>query len=152
MASQEDSSVISNVIFFHATLAPIDGGAEEWLCLISIKERRRWRRNTLPSVFLYEYVWFWSSDDLFCDTCSLRTWWTLCNRLWILMTILKEITVSPMYIQRGEKNNSSTRLCSCTRSQVAPRLVLNLNFTVLSLFSSLEEDDDALDPFKLEVW
>ena len=51
----------------------------------------------------------------------------------------------------GEKNNSSTRLCSCTRSQVAPRLVLNLNFTVLSLFSSLEEDDDALDPFKLEV-
>ena len=26
MASEEDSSVISNVIFFHATLAPIDGG------------------------------------------------------------------------------------------------------------------------------
>ena len=49
-----------------------------------------------------------------------------------------------------EKNNARTsiQVCSCTRSQVAARLVLNLNFTVLSL---LLEDDDALDPFKLEV-
>ena len=34
-----------------------------------------------------------------------------------------------------EKNNARTsiQVCSCTRSQVAARLVLNLNFTVLSL-------------------
>ena len=62
------------------------------------------------------------------------------------MTILfsKEITVSPML--QEEKNNASS--CS-TRSQVAARLaLLNLNFTVLS---KEEEEDDALDPFKLQV-
>ena len=40
MASEEDSSVISNVIFFHATLAPLDGllYVGDYIMLISIKE------------------------------------------------------------------------------------------------------------------
>ena len=39
MASYQDASVISNVIFFHATLAPLDGllYVGDYIMLISIK-------------------------------------------------------------------------------------------------------------------
>ena len=104
MASEEDSSVISNVIFFHATLAPIDGGR-------GMIMPHQYKRTTTSNEILFALgisLWICMAAEpmTFFVTHApreQRTWWTLCNRLWILMTILKEITVSPIHVQTQEK-------------------------------------------------
>ena len=103
MASEEDSSVISNVIFFHATLAPIDGGR-------GMIMPHQYKRTTTSNEILFAlgislWICMVAEPMTFFVTHAReqRTWWTLCNRLWILMTILKEITVSPIHVQTQEK-------------------------------------------------
>ena len=109
----------------------------EWLCLISIKERRHLTKYSSLWVFLYEYVWLlnrwpflWhmllasSGHDELCAI-DYESWWLF----W------KKLRCRPSMCRHKGKNNARTsiQVCSCTRSQVAARLVLNLNFTVLSL-------------------
>ena len=152
MASQEDSSVISNVIFFHATLAPIDGGAsEEWLCLISIKERRRDGDEILLLFLRYFSMNMYGSEVQMTffvthaprsghdELCAIdyESWWLF----W------KKLRCRPSYLL--EVKRTIVQDFAVVQGLKWP-LGLNLNFTVLSLVSSL--DDDALDPFKLEVW
>ena len=136
MASEEDSSVISNVIFFHATLAPIDGGRG---MIMPHQYKRTTTSNEIlfalgislwicmaaePMTFFVTHARASSGHDELCAI-DYESWWLF----W------KKLRCRPSYTDTREKNNARTsiQVCSCTRSQVAARLVLNLNFTVLSL-------------------
>ena len=67
------------------------------------------------------------------------------------MTILKEITVSPIHVQTQEKRTMQELQY---KFAVVQGLKWPLGFAEPELYGSLAllEDDDALDPFKLEVW
>ena len=82
MASYQDASVISNVIFFHATLAPLDGllYVGDYIMLISIKEGDeiyglRYFSMNMYGPYRWPFLWHMRGHDELCAAIVYESWW-----------------------------------------------------------------------------